>query len=74
MGRHREWWEGIRGHGQGQGAVGGHTGPWVGSGSGWEAYGPWARSNMLYLIILCPDDRCAIILVVVYSFTHSYCS
>jgi len=34
MGRVRERWEGTRGHGQGQGAVGKHTGPWAGSGSG----------------------------------------
>ena len=29
----------VRGHGQGQRAVGRHTGPWAGSGSGGEAYG-----------------------------------
>ena len=29
----------VRGHGQGQGAVGRHTGPWAGSESGREAYG-----------------------------------
>jgi len=43
MGRHREWWEGIRGHGQGQGAVGRLTGPWAGSGSTGEAYGAIGR-------------------------------
>ena len=44
MGRVRERWGGIRGHGQGQGAVGRHAGPWAGSGSGGEAY--WAMGRV----------------------------
>ena len=43
MGRVRERWGGLRGHGQGQGAVGRPTGPWAGSGSDGEAYGVMCR-------------------------------
>jgi len=43
VGRHREWWGGKRGHGQGQGVVRRRKGPWTGSRSGGEAYGAIGR-------------------------------
>ena len=43
MGRVRQWWVGIRGHGQGQAVVGRHTGSWAGSGSGGEVTGDISR-------------------------------
>ena len=39
----RKRWEGIRGHGQAQGGVGKHMGPWAGPGSGGKAYGVMGR-------------------------------
>ena len=43
MGRVIKQWGDIRGHGQGNGVVKRHTGPRVGSGRGWEAYGDMGR-------------------------------
>jgi len=43
MGRVREWWGDIRGHGQGPVVSGRHTGQWAGSGSVGEAYGAMGR-------------------------------
>jgi len=41
--RVRQWLEGIRGYGHGQGAVGWHTGRWAGSGGAGEACGAMGR-------------------------------
>jgi len=43
MGRVREGWGGIPGHGQAQGAVGRHAGLWAGTGSGGEVYEAMGR-------------------------------
>ena len=43
MGRVIKQWGDIRGLGQGQGAVGRHTGRWAGSCGGGEAYGDIGR-------------------------------
>ena len=43
MGRVRKRWGDTRGYGQGQGAVGKHTGTWAASESGGEAYGAMGR-------------------------------